>query len=81
MLTAAIPFPDIGTELFSVDIGGFHLALRWYALAYIVGILIGWRLCVRAVRRAALWPESGPPMTAKKLEDFLIKSSMIIFYT
>jgi phosphatidylglycerol:prolipoprotein diacylglycerol transferase len=71
MLTAAIPFPDIGTELFSVDIGGFHLALRWYALAYIVGILIGWRLCVRAVRRAALWPESGPPMTAKQLEDFL----------
>tara|TARA_R110000751_G_scaffold85615_2_gene170782 strand:+ start:3754 stop:4677 length:924 start_codon:yes stop_codon:yes gene_type:complete len=71
MLTAAMPFPDIGTELFSVDIGGFHLALRWYALAYIVGILIGWRLCVRAVRRAALWPESGPPMTAKQLEDFL----------
>ena len=71
MLTAAIPFPDIGTELFSVDIGGFHLALRWYALAYIAGIIVGWRLCVRAVRRPTLWPESGPPMTAKQLEDFL----------
>jgi phosphatidylglycerol:prolipoprotein diacylglycerol transferase len=28
-----IPFPDLSPELFSIDIGGFHLALRWYASA------------------------------------------------
>ena len=51
MLTAAIPFPDIGTDLFSIEIGSFTFALRWYALAYIVGILIGWRICLAAVNR------------------------------
>ena len=71
MLTAAIPFPDIGTELFSVDIWGFHLALRWYALAYIVGIVMGWRICVRTVRRPALWSDAGPPMKPAQLDDLL----------
>ena len=40
MLPAGLPFPDIGTDLFSFDIGGVTFALRWYALAYIFGILI-----------------------------------------
>lgn len=71
MLAAAIPFPDIGTDLFAIDIGTFHFALRWYALAYIAGILIGWRICVRTVNRPALWSESGPPLTRKQIEDLL----------
>lgn len=71
MLTAAIPFPDIGPDLFSIEIGGFTLALRWYALAYIVGILIGWRICVAAVARSALWPSSGPPLDRRQIEDLL----------
>ena len=49
MLTSIIQFPDIGTEIFAVDIGSFRFALRWYALAYIVGLLIGWRICVASV--------------------------------
>lgn len=71
MLTAALPFPDIGPDIFSIEIGTFTLALRWYALAYIVGLLIGWRLCVAAVRRAALWPASGPPLSPSQIEDLL----------
>ena len=71
MLTAAIPFPDIGTEIFAIDIGGFRFALRWYALAYIVGILIGWQLCVRTVKRPALWSTLGPPLDHKQIEDLL----------
>ncbi|MCF3595031.1 prolipoprotein diacylglyceryl transferase [Rhodobacteraceae bacterium LMO-12] len=71
MLTAAIPFPDIGTELFAIDIGTFHFALRWYALAYIAGILIGWRICVMAVRRPALWSKAGPPLNPGQVENLL----------
>lgn len=71
MLTAALPFPDIGHEVFSFDIFGFHLALRWYALAYIVGILIGWRICVRAARRPAIWPSAGAPMKPAQVDDLL----------
>jgi len=47
MIAQAIPFPDIGAEIFSIDVGDFSFALRWYALAYIAGILIGWRLIVK----------------------------------
>lgn len=71
MLTAAIPFPNIGPDLFSIEIGEFTLALRWYAFAYIVGILIGWRICVAAVARPALWPAAGPPLDRRQIEDLL----------
>ncbi len=71
MIAAAIPFPNIGPEIFSIEIGGFTLALRWYALAYIVGILIGWRLVARALRTPRLWPQDTPPMTVARLEDLL----------
>ncbi|MGJ5619086.1 prolipoprotein diacylglyceryl transferase [Sulfitobacter sp. MF3-043] len=71
MLSAAIPFPDIGTELFAIDFGTFNFALRWYALAYIVGFLIGWRICVMAVKRPALWLRSGPPLNPSQIEELL----------
>ncbi|KRS10323.1 MAG: prolipoprotein diacylglyceryl transferase [Silicimonas sp.] len=71
MLTAALPFPDIGHEVFSIDIWGFHLALRWYALAYIVGIVTGWRICVRTFGRPALWSDAGPPMKPAQLDELL----------
>ena len=67
----AIPFPDIGPEVFSISVGGMTFALRWYALAYIAGIVIGWRIIVAAVRRPALWPGDRAPMTPAQVEDFL----------
>ncbi len=66
-----IPFPGIGNEIFSIDIGGFELALRWYALAYIVGIIIGYRIVLRAVRTPRLWRDETPPTTPELLEAFL----------
>ena len=71
MLPAYIPFPEIGPDLFAIEIGTFRFALRWYALAYIAGLLIGWRICVRAVSRPTLWSEYGPPLHPKQLEDLL----------
>ena len=47
-MKAAIPFPQFSPEIFTLTLGSFEFALRWYALAYIVGILIGWRLAVMA---------------------------------
>ncbi len=67
----ALPFPDISPEIFSVSLGGVTLSLRWYALAYIVGILLGWRLAVAAVRRPALWPDDRPPMSAADVEELM----------
>lgn len=71
MISAALPFPDIGTELFRLEFGGFALAIRYYALAYIIGILIGWRMILIALRRPQLWPRDTAPMTAEDLENLL----------
>lgn len=71
MLAGYIPFPEVGTELFAIEVGGFRVALRWYALAYIAGLIIGWRLCVALIRRPALWPAQAPPLTTKQVEDLL----------
>lgn len=70
-MIAMLPFPDISPEAFSFDIFGFHLALRWYALAYIVGILIGWRFCVQTLKAPRLWRNDTPVMTPAKAEDML----------
>ncbi len=68
---AAIQFPPISPEIFSISLFGFDFALRWYALAYIVGILIGWRLALMAVKVARLWPDDKSPMTPSQVEDLL----------
>ena len=70
-MLAAIPFPDISPEIFSIPLFGMEFALRWYALAYIVGILIGWRIVVAAVKRPGLWPPRGAPLTPDQVEDLL----------
>ena len=70
-MTGLIPFPDISPDIFSVSLFGMTIALRWYALAYIVGILAGWRLVVSAVKRPTLWRNDTPPMTTTQIEDLL----------
>ncbi len=40
-------------------------------MAYIAGILIGWRLALAALHRPRLWPDERPPMSAAQLDDFL----------
>jgi len=70
-MQAVIPFPDISSELFSIDIFGVHLALRWYALAYIAGLIAGWRIIVTLMRRPALWPGAQAPMAAEAVEGLL----------
>lgn len=65
-----IPFPDLSPTLFEIEIFGFTLALRWYALAYIAGILFGWWIILRAIRTPSLWA-GDPPLTAAQVERFL----------
>ncbi|KMK68030.1 prolipoprotein diacylglyceryl transferase [Puniceibacterium sp. IMCC21224] len=66
-----IPFPPLSPELFSIELFGMTFALRWYALAYIAGLLIAWRLAVAAVRRPKVWHRDTPPMTTAQVEDLL----------
>jgi phosphatidylglycerol---prolipoprotein diacylglyceryl transferase len=64
-----IPFPNISPNLFEIELFGFTFALRWYALAYIAGLLIGWWLIRRAIAKASLWTGAAPA-TAEQIERF-----------
>ena len=64
-----IPFPDISPNLFVIEAFGREFPLRWYALAYIAGILFGWWIILRALRTPRLWA-GDPPLTAEQVERF-----------
>ncbi|MEX5727568.1 phosphatidylglycerol:prolipoprotein diacylglycerol transferase [Rhodovulum iodosum] len=70
-MQAILNFPDLSPELFSVSLFGIEFALRWYALAYIAGLLLGWRLVVAAVKAPRLWPGDQAPMTPAQVEQLL----------
>ena len=69
-MLASIPFPAISPEIFTIRIGDLDFSLRWYALAYIAGILVGWRLAIAAVSRERLWA-GEPAMTRSQVEELL----------
>ncbi len=66
-----IPFPGFGNDIFTLDLGWFAFTLRWYALAYIIGIIIGYRIVLRAVRTPQLWRDEVAPMAPDLVEAFL----------
>ncbi|HET7409110.1 MAG TPA: prolipoprotein diacylglyceryl transferase [Paracoccaceae bacterium] len=66
-----IPYPDIDPAIFTLSLGSWEFALRWYALAYIAGLVLGWRIVVRLMRRPALWPANRAPMTPQQPEELL----------
>ncbi len=67
----AIPFPDLSPELFAIEIGSFTFALRWYALAYLAGLGLGWFVIWKACARPDLWPANTPPMQPPQVEGLL----------
>lgn len=71
MLSAAIPFPPLSPEIFTISLGSFTFALRWYALAYLVGLGLGWWVIQRACARPGLWPDDTPPIAPTKVEGLL----------
>ena len=67
----AIGLPVFSPEIFSFDVGGFHFALRWYAMAYVAGFIIGWAWFVALVKRPDLWPGNQAPASPRQLEALL----------
>ncbi|MDE0173597.1 MAG: prolipoprotein diacylglyceryl transferase [Defluviicoccus sp.] len=62
----AIAFPAI--DPVAVEIG--PLAIRWYALAYVAGILVGWRYMIVLARRLA------DGIAARDIDDFVLWATL-----
>ena len=70
MMFAVLPFPDIDPVLF--QLGPF--AVRWYALAYIAGLLFASWYMKRLVTNPSLWGGAKPSMTVDQVDAFFIWS-------
>jgi phosphatidylglycerol:prolipoprotein diacylglycerol transferase len=63
-----VQFPNIDPIL--VHIGPF--AIRWYALAYVAGILLGWRYATGLLRNPRLWTRRPAPFTPEQMDDLIL---------
>jgi phosphatidylglycerol:prolipoprotein diacylglycerol transferase len=61
-----MPFPNIDPIAFAI--GPF--AVRWYALAYLGGVLLGSLYGYWLLRRTTLWRDGRPPFEAAAIWDF-----------
>jgi len=68
MPVLAIPYPVI--DPVALDLG--PLEIRWYALAYIGGILGVWLYVRRLVQNERLWGPAGSPITRRNADDFIV---------
>jgi len=80
----ALQFPDF--DPVAVSIPALHLGsltlgpfdIRWYALAYIAGILLGWRYCIALVRNPKLWGARPPTATPVQIDDLILWVTLAI---
>ena len=78
LMTAALSFPEFSPALVEIDLGFLGLGsfpIRWYALAYIAGLVIGWRYALALVRRPALWGGESPA-TRDDIDDLLFYATL-----
>ncbi|MEO1695052.1 MAG: prolipoprotein diacylglyceryl transferase family protein, partial [Pseudomonadota bacterium] len=68
MLPAAIPFPNIDPVALSIG----PVDVRWYGLAYMAGLLLGWLYIRYLVSRPTLWPGNAVPFDRSKADDLLL---------
>ncbi|MDA0368062.1 MAG: prolipoprotein diacylglyceryl transferase [Proteobacteria bacterium] len=62
MILSALPFPTIDPVL--IAIGPF--AIRWYAIAYIAGIVLAWRLVLQLIQHG------NTALSRKDADDFVV---------
>lgn len=68
MSLLAIPFPGLDPVAFSIG----PIAVKWYGLAYMAGLLLGWLYIRRLLATDRIWPEARPPFGIEKVDDLLL---------
>ena len=68
---AALPFPEIDPVLLRLG----PLAIHWYGIGYVVGILFAWWYAKRLLSNPRLWADGVPPMKPEDLDDFVVRAA------
>ncbi|MBA4760332.1 prolipoprotein diacylglyceryl transferase [Sphingomonas sp.] len=66
--TSHIQFSDLGLHSVALDLGFFQL--KWYSLAYIAGILVGWWYLLK------LLAQPGAPMARRHADDMVFYATI-----
>lgn len=69
---AVLPFPAIDPVAFSIG----PLAVHWYGLAYVVGIMLGWWTARNLLSRPGLWPNGVAPLSKQQVDDFILWAAL-----
>ena len=75
-----LQFPDINPYVpllgpYRFDLLGHHvgpIGVRWYALAYIAGIILGRLYGLRLVKNQSLWGSRAPTATPLQIDDLIL---------
>ncbi len=68
MRPLVLPYPNI--DPVALELG--PLAIKWYGLAYVAGLLLGWLYLKRLVADDRLWPNSRPAFATDFADDLFI---------
>ena len=68
----AIAFPGINPVAIALG----PIRIRWYGLAYLTGLVLGWLYMRRLLRMPDLWRAGVPPMRPEQADDFLLWATL-----
>ena len=68
MTLLAIAFPEIDPIALSFG----PVAVRWYGLAYMAGLILGWLYIRRLLSEGRLWRDGKAPFGVERVDDLLI---------
>jgi phosphatidylglycerol:prolipoprotein diacylglycerol transferase len=70
--STAIAFPDLGLSPIALDLGFFQL--RWYSLAYLAGIFVGYWYLLKLLK------QPGAPMARRHADDLVFYAALGIIF-
>ena len=75
--SGALSYTELGLDPVALDLGVWHIfglalhpVLRWYSLAYLAGIVIGWWYLIRLIRAP------GAPMARRHADDLVFYATL-----
>jgi phosphatidylglycerol:prolipoprotein diacylglycerol transferase len=68
MTPLVVPFPEIDPVALSIG----PVAVRWYGLAYMAGLLLGWAYVRHLLQRDSFWRPGTAPVSVDKTDDLLL---------